>query len=114
MIHALSNFFDNLLLYHRNFISLSIHLQTTIVDVNGRNIPNIMRYAIPAFWVVMTKFCYFEPKFVKTNQYIPMLYSPKLGCLKNRIYGIFISPIFGTIDHAGIYSLQNLIFDLIL
>jgi len=37
-----------------------------------------------------------------------------LGCLKNRIYGIFISPIFGTIDHAGIYSLQNLIFDLIL
>jgi hypothetical protein len=39
---------------------------------------------------------------------------PELGCLKNRIYGIFISPIFGTIDHAGIYSLQNLIFDLIL
>ena len=44
----------------------------------------------------------------------PFFVGVNLGCLKNRIYGIFISPIFGTIDHAGIYSLQNLIFDLIL
>ena len=26
----------------------------------------------------------------------------RLGCLKNRILGIFISSIFGTIDNAGI------------
>ena len=33
-----------------------------------------------------------------------------LGCLKVRILGIFISPILGTIDHAGIYFLAKSYF----
>ena len=54
------------------------------------------------------------PPFSHNLVYLSEKAGLELGCLKNRIYGIFISPIFGTIYHAGIYSLQNLIFDLIL
>ena len=34
----------------------------------------------------------------------------ELGCLKNRILGVFIFPIFGTIDNAEIYFLAKFYF----